>query len=115
VSKNIQTWVDLFAEDAVFESPYAPGTGGLRRQSHLQLHQKRSSQMQDLMFTNIRVYPTINPNIWAEFHGEAVAVQVATINKIMCCGWKLGRSITIIEQVVSTGKPVLASSDVSRS
>jgi uncharacterized protein len=30
--------------------------------------------MQNLRFSNIRAYPTTNPNIlWAEFHGEATA------------------------------------------
>ena len=31
--------------------------------------------MQDLRFSNIRVYPTTNPNfVWAEFHGEAIVI-----------------------------------------
>jgi len=55
VSKNIQTWVDLFAEDAVFESPYAPGTRRIEQEAICNFI-TRSSQMQDLMFTNIRVY-----------------------------------------------------------
>lgn len=43
VNNNDQTWVDLFAEDAVYECPYAPLTtkhyeGCI---SHSQLHQNR--------------------------------------------------------------------------
>lgn len=77
VSKNVQTWVNLLAEDAVFESPYASGTPGRieGKAAFYNFIKNALFEMQGLMFTNIRVYPTTNPNIlWAEFHGEAVAV-----------------------------------------
>ena len=78
VSKNVQTWEDLFAEDAVFESLYAPTPRPLRlegKKAVCNVFKNARSQMQDLRFSNIQVYPTTNPNIlWAEYHGEAVAV-----------------------------------------
>jgi ketosteroid isomerase-like protein len=72
-----QTWMDLFAEDAVFESPYAPLTTKRfeGKEAIYTLIKTVHVQMPDLRFSNIRIYPTTNPNIaWAEFHGEAVAV-----------------------------------------
>ena len=77
MGKDVQAWADLLAEDAVFESPYAPGKP-VRLEGKEVIYnfiKNALAQMQDLMFTNIRVYPTTNPNLlWAEFHGEAVAV-----------------------------------------
>jgi uncharacterized protein len=77
VNRNDQTWEDLFAEDAVFETPYTPRTPKrLEGKAAVSNFIKTVfSQMQDLRFSNIQVYPTTNPNLaWAEFHGEAVAV-----------------------------------------
>jgi uncharacterized protein len=77
VISNDQTLEDLFAEDAVFETPYTPRTPGrLEGKAAVSNFIKTAlSQMQDLRFSNIQVYPTTNPNLaWAEFHGEAVAV-----------------------------------------
>jgi uncharacterized protein len=76
VSQNVPTWVDLFAEDAVFESPYAPGTPKRveGKVAVCNFIKTALTQLQDLRFSNIRAYPTTNPNVlWAEFHGEAVA------------------------------------------
>lgn len=77
LNQNAQNWEDLFAEDAVFESPYAPHTPGrLEGKAAICSFIKNALfQMQNLRFSNIRVYPTANPNlVWAEYHGEAVAV-----------------------------------------
>lgn len=77
MSKASQTWVDLLAEDAVVEFPYASNTPKrLEGKEAIYNYIKDALvQMQDLMFTNIRVYPTTNPNIlWAEFRGEAIIV-----------------------------------------
>lgn len=78
MGKADQTWVDLLAEDAVVEFPYSSSTPGrLEGKEAIYNYIKDALfQMQDLMFTNIRVYPTTNPNIlWAEFRGEAVIVS----------------------------------------
>ncbi|MBV9386069.1 MAG: nuclear transport factor 2 family protein [Chroococcidiopsidaceae cyanobacterium CP_BM_ER_R8_30] len=77
MNQNAQTWEDWFAEDVVFESPYAPRTPGrLEGKAAVCSFIKNALvQMQNLRFSNIRVYPTTNPNlVWAEFHGKAVAV-----------------------------------------
>lgn len=79
VVKDIQAWVDLFAEDAVLEFPYASALSlpeRLEGKSAIYNYMKNASaQMQNLVFTNIRVYSTSNPNLlFAEVHGEAVIV-----------------------------------------
>jgi ketosteroid isomerase-like protein len=78
LGKDVQALIDLCAEDAVVEFPYASGTPGrLEGKEAIYNYIKDAlAQMQDLMFTNIRVYPTTNLNIlWAEVHGEAVIVS----------------------------------------
>jgi ketosteroid isomerase-like protein len=80
VNRNDQTWIDLFAEDAVFECPYAPLTTK-RFEGKAAIYNFLRTvfvQMSDWRFSNIRIYPTTNPNLaWAEFHGEAVAVATS--------------------------------------
>lgn len=79
VGKDVQAWVDLFAENAVVEFPYASSLSLPERfegkSAIYNYIRDVSAQMQDLVFTNIRTYPTSNPNvIFAEVHGEAVIV-----------------------------------------
>lgn len=77
VGKNIQAWVDLFAENAVIEFPYASITPRrLEGKEAIYNYMKDvPAQMQDLGFTNVRIYPTSNPNVlFAEVHGEAIIV-----------------------------------------
>lgn len=79
VGKDIQAWVDLFAENAVIEFPYASSLGSPERfegKSAIYNYIKDvPAKMQDLVFTNIRAYPTSNPNLlFAEVHGEAVII-----------------------------------------
>jgi uncharacterized protein len=73
--KDVQALMDLYAEDAVIEFPYAFDTPRrLEGKKAIYNYLKDAlAQMQDLRFTNIRVYPTTNPNtLWAEVQGEAV-------------------------------------------
>lgn len=75
VGKDIPAWVDLFAEDAVIEFPYAFNTPPrLEGKSAIYNCMKDvSAQMQDLVFTSVRTYPTPDPNLlFAEVHGEAI-------------------------------------------
>lgn len=80
MNQNAQTWKDLFAEDVIFESLYTADilrqVGRLKGKAAVcKLFKNVQARMQDLGFSNIRVYPTTNPNLaWAEYHGEAVAV-----------------------------------------
>lgn len=76
VGTDVQAWVNLFAEDAIVEFPYASAFGSPERlegKSALYNYMKDvPAQMQNLIFTNVREYPTLNPNIlFAEVHGEA--------------------------------------------
>ncbi|MUG99383.1 nuclear transport factor 2 family protein [Scytonema sp. UIC 10036] len=78
MGKNIQALMDLYAEDAVVEFPYASGTPRrLEGKKVISNYLKDAlGQMQGLTFTNIRVYETTNLNVlWAEFHGEAVIIS----------------------------------------
>ena len=77
MNRNDRTWIDLFAENAVFESLYAPPTLELERLEGTAIYNlfKTALVQMPLRFSNIRIYPTTNPNLaWAEFHGEAVVV-----------------------------------------
>ncbi|MBD3887543.1 cupin domain-containing protein [Phormidium tenue FACHB-886] len=78
VGKDVQAWVDLFAENAVVEFPYASTTPGrLEGKAAIYSYMKDvPAQMQDLVFNNVRIYPTSNSNVlFAEVHGEAVIVS----------------------------------------
>lgn len=78
VSKDVQAWVDLFAEDAVVEFPYASTTPGrLEGKAAIYNYIKDvPAQMRDLVFTNVRIYSTLNPDVlFAEVHGEADIVS----------------------------------------
>jgi uncharacterized protein len=73
--KDAQALVDLYAEDAVVEFPYAFDTPRrLEGKKAIYNYFKDTlAQMQNLRFTNIQVYPTIDPNVlWAEVQGEAI-------------------------------------------
>jgi uncharacterized protein len=73
--KDVRALMNLYAEDAVVEFPYAFNTSR-RLEGKKAIYnylQDALAQMQNLKFTNIRVYPTTNPDVlWAEVHGEAV-------------------------------------------
>jgi uncharacterized protein len=78
VGKDVQAWLDLFVENAVIEFPYAFTTPGrLEGKEALYNYMKDvPAQMQNLVFSNIQVYPTSNPNVvLAEVHGEADIVS----------------------------------------
>jgi uncharacterized protein len=73
--KDVQALINLYAEDAIVEFPYAFDTPRqLEGKKAIYSYMKNAlKQMENLKFTNIRVYPTTNPNVlWAEVHGEAV-------------------------------------------
>ncbi|MDF5714831.1 MAG: PhzA/PhzB family protein [Rhizonema sp. NSF051] len=78
MGKDIQACVDLFTENAVVEFPYASDTPNrLEGKEAIYKYMKNAlAQMQNLVFTNLRVYPTSNPNVLlAESRGEAVIVS----------------------------------------
>lgn len=79
ICKDIQTWVELFAETAIVEFPYAASLGSpqkLEGKSAIYNYMKDvPEKMQDLTFTNIRSYQTLNPNVlFAEVHGQATII-----------------------------------------
>lgn len=86
VGKDVQAWLDLFVENAVIEFPYASTTPGrLEGKEALYNYMKDvPAQMQNLVFSNIQVYPTSNPNVvLAEFMEKPTLFpRVVTINKI---------------------------------
>ena len=74
---NIEAWSGLLAEKIIVEFPYAAALGAPQRlegKSAVFNHIKAAlARMPNLTFTNVRKYPTLNPNLlWAEFHGEAI-------------------------------------------
>jgi uncharacterized protein len=73
--EDIQGLMKLYTDDAVVEFPYAFDTPRrLEGKTAIYSYLKDVlAQMQDLRFTNVRVYPTIDPNVLlAEVQGEAV-------------------------------------------
>lgn len=77
ISTNMEAWSNLLAEDAIMEIPYAAAIGAPSRLTGKSVIysyvQAGISQMSNLTFTNIRKYPTSDPNVlWAEYHGEAL-------------------------------------------
>jgi uncharacterized protein len=78
MSQDVRALLDLCAEDAVVEFPYAANTPRRLegKESIYNYIKDALAQMSDLVFTNIHTYPTTNSNIlWAEFHGDAVIVS----------------------------------------
>jgi uncharacterized protein len=77
IATDIEAWADLLAEEIVVEFPYASALGAPQRlegKAAVYSHVKAAiAGMPNLTFTNVRKYPTLNPNVlWAEMHGEAI-------------------------------------------
>lgn len=77
IASNIEVWSELLAEDAVMEIPYAAALGmppRLEGKAAIYNHVKAGIvQMENIAFTNVRKYPTADPNmLWVESHGEAM-------------------------------------------
>ncbi|WP_437653595.1 nuclear transport factor 2 family protein [Sorangium sp. So ce1182] len=77
IGRDMEAWLDLFADDATVEFPYAPALGtpallegkaAIRRYFEGALESFR-----DLTFRDVRRYPTTDPEVaLAEAHGSAV-------------------------------------------
>jgi uncharacterized protein len=79
IATDIQAWADLLAEDAIVEFPYASSLGSPERlEGKLAIYdymKNAIARMQNLTFTNIRKYQTLNPDVlFAEVHGEAMMI-----------------------------------------
>jgi ketosteroid isomerase-like protein len=77
IGTNVEAWADLLGEEAVAEFPYATALGlppRIAGKSAIYNYVKGAiNQMQNLTFTKISKYPTLDPNIlWAEVHGTAL-------------------------------------------
>ncbi|MEH2078505.1 MAG: nuclear transport factor 2 family protein [Nostoc sp.] len=77
MATDTEAWADLLAEDVIVDFPYAPSLGRpgrLEGKSAAYNHIKTAlTQMQNLTFSNVRKYPTTDPNVlWAELHGSAL-------------------------------------------
>ena len=78
-----EAWAELLAEDVIVEFPYAPSLGWpgrLEGRAAAYNHIKTSLvDMQNLTFSNVRKYPTTDPNVlWAELHGSAFVPSSGT-------------------------------------
>ena len=79
ICQDIPTWLELFAENAIVEFPYASALGSpqkLEGKFAIYNHMKDvQAKMQNLTFTNIQSHQMLNPNfLFAEVHGEATIV-----------------------------------------
>ncbi|UQA56438.1 nuclear transport factor 2 family protein [Polyangium aurulentum] len=75
IARDIDRWLDLFADDAVVEFPYAPPgfQARLEGKAAIDTYFRPTPQtFGGLVFTNLRLYPTQDPDVaLAEVHGSA--------------------------------------------
>lgn len=76
IGHDIQRWIDLFADDAVVEFPYAPSLGLPGRfegkEAIDRYFRGTPESFRDLAFRDVRRYPTTDPDVAiAEAHGSA--------------------------------------------
>jgi uncharacterized protein len=76
VIRDMPAWLELFAENAVIEFPYAPSVGTSARlegKAAIAAYAKGvPAMMRDFVFSNVRIFPTREPHVlFAEAHGEA--------------------------------------------
>ncbi|MDI1480206.1 nuclear transport factor 2 family protein [Polyangium sp. y55x31] len=75
ISKDIQRWLELFADDAVVEFPYAPAgfPARLEGKAAIDAYFRPTPQtFAGLTFSNVRRYVTTDPDVvLAEVHGTA--------------------------------------------
>ncbi|MGY6251771.1 hypothetical protein ACXIUS_30365 [Bosea thiooxidans] len=70
---DTKAWSELLTEDVIVDFPYAPTLGWpgrfVGRQAVYEFVNTALVEMPDLMFSNVRTYPTTDPNVlWAEFY-----------------------------------------------
>ena len=75
IARDIDRWLDLFADDAVVEFPYAPPgyPARLEGKAAIDAYFRPTPQtFPGLVFTNLRRHPTVDPDVaLAEVHGSA--------------------------------------------
>ena len=78
MATDTEAWAELLAEDVIVDFPYSPSIGSpgrLQGRTTTYNYIKAALvEMQNLTFSNVRKYPTTDPNVlWAELHGSAFA------------------------------------------
>ena len=73
---DTKAWSELLAENVIADFPYAPSLGWpgrfVGREAVYERIRTALLDMPDLTFSNVRKYPTTDPNVlWAELHGSA--------------------------------------------
>jgi ketosteroid isomerase-like protein len=77
IRTDISRWIELFAEDAVVEFPYAKSLGGMHerlegREAIRQYFAETPKHFKGLVFSKVRRYLTTDPEVAiAEAHGSA--------------------------------------------
>ncbi|WP_433933554.1 nuclear transport factor 2 family protein [Sorangium cellulosum] len=77
VGRDMERWLDLFADDATVEFPYAPAVGApavLEGKAAIRGHfEGILERFRDLSFRDVRRYATTDPDVaLAEVHGSAI-------------------------------------------
>ncbi len=104
-ASNMEAWSELLAEDAMMEIPYGAALGmppRLEGKAAICNHiQAGIVQMEQIAFTNVRKYPTADPNmLWIEFHGEAVISATGrqySQDYVMRMGFKDGKIVYLCD------------------
>jgi ketosteroid isomerase-like protein len=76
IGRDMQRWIELFADEAVVEFPYAPALGVTSRLEGKEAIDRHFrgilESFQDLVFRDVRRYRTTDPDVTiAEAHGSA--------------------------------------------
>ncbi|MGL4238802.1 nuclear transport factor 2 family protein [Tabrizicola sp.] len=77
---DTRAWSHLLTEDVILDFPYAPSIGWpgrlVGREAVYQHIADALPMMPDLKFSNVRKFPTTDPNLlWAEVHGSGNVPQ----------------------------------------
>ena len=76
IVSDLERWLDLFADTAIIEFPYAASLGTpsrLEGKDEMRAYFSSLPKMEGLSLTNVRRFPMADPNVaWLEMHGSAV-------------------------------------------
>ncbi|WP_437815085.1 nuclear transport factor 2 family protein [Sorangium sp. So ce1078] len=77
IGRDMEAWLDLFADDATVEFPYAPALGApalLEGKAAIRRYFEGTLEsFRDLTLRDVRRYPTTDPDVaLAEAHGSAI-------------------------------------------
>lgn len=88
-AKNIEAWIELWADDGVQEMPYSPPSFPTRIEGKSAIHRHYRGlpdAYNRMTFPNLKIYPMLDPNwLLAEYRGEiSIAATGRAYNNHYC-------------------------------